>query len=702
MERFFAILGPLQAGIGDTSVTVTSRKQQLVLARLLLTEGVVAEDELVDVLWSERPPPSALTSLRAHVSRLRASLAGPDGAEVVVHGAGGYRLVARGRIDAQRFEERCVAGHRAARAGDLAQARDELAAGLSLWRGEVLTGFRYEPFAQPSIARLEGLRLQAHEERIALDLELGNVDAVLPELQELTRLHPLRERITELLMQALGLAGRFNDALETYRRARELLRSELGLDPSPALQELHQRLLDGRTGPLTGAAQTMAAASGPRPDSPTTTAWRQVVEGIDLQKVGDQLRTDLLIARADGLRRAGRVDEARSTYTAAARLASATNQEEQLATAVLGLIGPPEDSLTDLPLDEALVERAMLRLPPDHPVLSHLRARLAVALLDRGESDRGHQLIRAALDIAERTGDHHATTYALRARHRVWFDPDELPARLASAERLLAMGRRTGDPDTVAWGHRWCSICLLEGGALEEAAAQLDQLDRLLDTHSDAFHRWFVVSRRAGLRLLLDPTSAADDAVTEALALTDQVRSEYTMFVAGSLLLASHWLRGRWEAFQQLTAAFVTAHPLMVAMQPLAHVKLGETDRAREAFEQLAKDRFATVFDGDRIGVIRLVGLAVFAETAASLGDVENARVLHEMLSPYAGRLAVVPPGVTAVTTVDHCLGRLAAARGNGEAARGHYEDALDQCRRAGAIMLAQQTQDAAGQLGPG
>lgn len=694
MDRTFGILGTLDVRVGDASVGISSRKQRLVLARLLVADGPVSEDELIDVLWSTTPPTSALSSLRAHVSRLRTALAAPDGADVIVHGDGGYRLGA-GRIDARRFEDGCEAGRRAARAGDIEHAHDRLGAALSLWRGEALTGFRFEPFAQPTIARLETLRVQAREDRLAFELELGDPGAAIAELEELALLHPLRERVTELLMVALARSGRTADALATYRRARAVLRSELGLDPSPALQQLHGQLLRGDAPPATGTIAVTSPAVTGRLGSAAATAWRRVIEAVDLPDVDDRVQADLLLSRADGLRRAGRVENARGAYAAAVRLTSTTGRHDQLAAAVIGLVGPPEDSLSDLPLDEPLLERAMLRLSPDHPALAFLRARLAVALVDRGEPDRGHALLQAALDGAERQGDQYAATYALRARHRVWFDPDELAARRQSAERLLDIGRSAGDLEVMAWGHRWCAISALEGGAIDRAEVQLEQLDRLLDTHSDAFHRWFVVSRRAGLRLLRDPSPDADAAVMEALALTDRVRSEYTTFVAGTLLLASHWVRGRWKPFQQLTGALAAAHPLVAALQPLAQVKLGAHDEARRAFDELADDHFAAVLDADRIGVIRLVGLAALAETAACLGDADRAAELYERLRPYAGALAVVHPGVTAVATIDHCLGRLAATLGADVAARDHLSDALTWCRRYEVASLAPATEEA-------
>lgn len=87
------------------------------------------------------------------------------------------------------------------------------------------------------------MRLEALERRIAVDLELGRHDELVPELEALVAREPLRERPREQLMVALYRSGRQADALEEYRRAREVLLAELGLEPSTRLRELEQQIL---------------------------------------------------------------------------------------------------------------------------------------------------------------------------------------------------------------------------------------------------------------------------------------------------------------------------------------------------------------------------------------------------------------------------------------------------------------------------
>ena len=135
------------------------------------------------------------------------------------------------------------AGERALGSGQAAAAAETLREALALWRGPPLADFAYEPFAQAAIARLEELRLAALERRIEADLALGRHADVVGELKELVSAHPLREGFRAQLMLALYRSGRQAEALEVYRDARRSLVEELGIDPSPALQELEQAIL---------------------------------------------------------------------------------------------------------------------------------------------------------------------------------------------------------------------------------------------------------------------------------------------------------------------------------------------------------------------------------------------------------------------------------------------------------------------------
>jgi tetratricopeptide (TPR) repeat protein len=114
---------------------------------------------------------------------------------------------------------------------------------LSLWQGPALADFRYEPFAQAEIVRLEELHLTCLEERIEADLALGLANVLVAELRQLVSEHPVRERLRGQLMLALYRDGRQAEALEVYREFRSVLRDELGLEPSPQLRELETAIL---------------------------------------------------------------------------------------------------------------------------------------------------------------------------------------------------------------------------------------------------------------------------------------------------------------------------------------------------------------------------------------------------------------------------------------------------------------------------
>jgi DNA-binding SARP family transcriptional activator len=146
-------------------------------------------------------------------------------------------------VDVGRFLKLAEAGRSALRARNFADAERALGAALALWRGAALADFLYEPFAQVEIARLEDLRVAALEGRIETGLALGRHVELVSELEALVDAHPLRERPRAQLMLALYRSGRQTDALAAYRRARETLVEELGIEPGRELRELEAAIL---------------------------------------------------------------------------------------------------------------------------------------------------------------------------------------------------------------------------------------------------------------------------------------------------------------------------------------------------------------------------------------------------------------------------------------------------------------------------
>jgi WD40 repeat protein/DNA-binding SARP family transcriptional activator len=255
----FRILGPVEACDGDETVALGSEKQRALLAILLLhANEVVSTERLIEGLWGERPPPTALRTLQAHISRLRKALdrragvpsnghgepsnGGPNG-RLVTRGHGYLLRVAPGALDLDRFTSLVERGRQALATGDPGEAARILRAGLDLWRGPPLADFTYEEFARTEIARLEELHLGAMEDRIEAELELGRHLQLVGELHALVAHNPLRERLRAQLMLALYRCGREAEALEIYQEFRHSLSAELGLEPSPTLQQLEHSIL---------------------------------------------------------------------------------------------------------------------------------------------------------------------------------------------------------------------------------------------------------------------------------------------------------------------------------------------------------------------------------------------------------------------------------------------------------------------------
>jgi DNA-binding SARP family transcriptional activator/tRNA A-37 threonylcarbamoyl transferase component Bud32 len=236
----FQILGPVEVVGDDGPITLGGRKQRAVLAHLLIRANrVVPAEVLIAELWGEEPPDAARGTLQAYVSRLRSSL----GDHRIEGRSPGYVLrVHPGESDAERFES-LVRDARADAAEDPAQAAGTFDEALALWRGPALADLSDEASLGGEIARLEELRLSSIEEKIASELALGLHGRLVGELEALSKLHPLRERLWGDLMLALYRSGRQAEALEAFRRARQILAEELGIDPSRRLRRLHELIL---------------------------------------------------------------------------------------------------------------------------------------------------------------------------------------------------------------------------------------------------------------------------------------------------------------------------------------------------------------------------------------------------------------------------------------------------------------------------
>ncbi|WP_158264078.1 AfsR/SARP family transcriptional regulator [Amycolatopsis sp. CA-126428] len=242
------MLGPLEVLDGNGSaLTITRRKARSLLAVLLFkANSAVSADSLVDQLWGEFPPKSAVANLQSYVAELRRVLgaADPTRADRLRTYRGGYQLtVDDGELDAERFARLARLGTDQLGRGMPATAVEHLSVALELWRGPVLGGLELPELLRPEAERLDELRLQVAEERARAWLDLGCNDVAAADLRVLTGEAPLRERPWELLMLAHHRGGRTDEALATYQRARAMLVEQLGVEPGPALRRTHRTIL---------------------------------------------------------------------------------------------------------------------------------------------------------------------------------------------------------------------------------------------------------------------------------------------------------------------------------------------------------------------------------------------------------------------------------------------------------------------------
>lgn len=246
------VLGPLSAEVNGGSIVPTASKPRQVLSLLALYPGrVMPVPTLMEEIWGTQPPQSALTTLQTYILQLRRRLGtamGPDapgGAkEVLATRHGGYLLqIPEDSVDVHSYERLIREGQTAFETGDSRVSADRFRAALDLWRGPALVDVRVGPILDIEVMRLEESRLVTVERRIDADLRLGRHCELLAELAELTARHPQHEGLHSQVMVALYRSGRQASALEVYRRLRMRLIEDLGVEPSPQLQRLHQAML---------------------------------------------------------------------------------------------------------------------------------------------------------------------------------------------------------------------------------------------------------------------------------------------------------------------------------------------------------------------------------------------------------------------------------------------------------------------------
>jgi DNA-binding SARP family transcriptional activator len=250
------VLGPLQLYVGERIVTPSAPKVRQVLSLLVARSNqVVGMDSLIDELWEEQPPRSAMNTARTYIYQLRKFFAkqfGEESAEWLINTVEpGYLLhLPRATVDATDFDSLITFAQQSLADDQVQQAAEYVAEALGMWNGRPLSNVCLGPLLRSYATHLEDKRIAALELRVRIDLLLGRHRELIAELRPLVAEHPFNEWFHAQLMIALHKSGRRNDALRAYHNVRSLLNDELGLDPSAEIQQVHHDILTSSERPV--------------------------------------------------------------------------------------------------------------------------------------------------------------------------------------------------------------------------------------------------------------------------------------------------------------------------------------------------------------------------------------------------------------------------------------------------------------------
>jgi DNA-binding SARP family transcriptional activator len=247
----FRVLGPFEGSTHGTPSTPSAARVRWTLALLLLRANQVVDRRcIIQELWGENPPRSAVTTTQTYIYQLRKRyqrFAGELGeGELIETRPPGYLLRCdESEIDAFVFERLSAEGVAAYTSGDAERAARRLRQALALWRGPVLADITTGPVLTPHIRQLEEVRTRTFRTRILADLRLGRHHELIPELRFAVLENPFDEWLHQQLMIALSAAGRRAEALDAYRELQRTLDTNLGIEPSHTLRQLLHDLLVG-------------------------------------------------------------------------------------------------------------------------------------------------------------------------------------------------------------------------------------------------------------------------------------------------------------------------------------------------------------------------------------------------------------------------------------------------------------------------
>jgi predicted ATPase len=396
-------------------------------------------------------------------------------------------------------------------------------------------------------------------------------------------------------------------------------------------------------------------------------------------------RCRIQLALGESLWSVGEFEEARQVYEQAADLAEALGLDEELARAALGF------GSQDVSFDGGLVEPRLIRLlenglarigGDDGVLRASLLARLAAALAFSDDRSRGAALATEAVEIARRIGDKPTLHFALSCFVAATWGPDDLERRLAVSRETTRLAAEMGGVRGAEL-HGALMTALLESGDAAGAEREAEAYRQRTAVAGRRVSAWFLAVRRAMIALLEGRFAEVEALAAQALQLGSEGRNQNAAQYYGAQMLALRREQGRLEEMVAGVEQFMAAYPAVAAWRATLvwiHAEVGRDADARSELERIAAADFA---DLPR-DMFWLLSLWLLAEAVAKLGDVRRARVLYELLLPYAGR-CVTSGAAFCAGSVERSLGLLATSLSRFDDAARHFAAAIATNERIGA-----------------
>ena len=495
------------------------------------------------------------------------------------------------------------------------------------------------------------------------------------------------------------------DRARLHRATGEVLEKLYAENLDPHLAEIAHHFVQAGPGGDCAKAIDYAARAGQRAlrllaFEEAVNWYERAVALMDASAAGDEARCRQLIALGNAYRRAGDFSKFSATFQRAMALARVLGDAELLARAAVGLgRAVSETGIVNRSLVSWL-EEALAQLPErDDPLRVAVLARLSVALyFDPQEESRRERVSQQAVAMARRLGDQPTLAIALMTRNFALWAPGYVEERLAVATELVRVGEAAGNLDALLDGRSWRIIDLLELGDVPAALADLESLARVADELRQPRDQWFVAVLRAMAALFAGHLDEGMRLAQQALQLGRRAETPNAepFFLVQQFAAARE--RGHLHTLETAVHRCADQFPALPVWRcglASLYSELGRPDEARQELARLAADDFSGLpRDGNWVAAMCLL-----AEVCADLGDAPRARVLYDLLLPYAHLNAVTALGAACYGSVSYYLGRLAATVHHLETSTRHFEAAIAMNTRMGALPFVAHAQYAYARL---